>query len=75
MGIVGEFDNPRFIEALQTVADAARRHGKAAGIQPSSPERAREWIALGYNMISYNVDFGVYSAALKASIDGLRPPG
>ena len=72
MGIVGEFDNPLFIDALKKVADAAKRHGKAAGIQPSDAERAREWMALGYNLISYNVDFGVYSAALKASIDGLR---
>ena len=72
MGIVGQFDNPRFIEALRKVSDAARRHGKAAGIQPGNLGQAREWMALGYNLISYSADFGVYSAALKASIDGLR---
>ena len=72
MGIVAQFDNPLFIEALQKVAAAARRHGKAAGIQPGNLERAREWMALGYNLISYGADFGVYSAALRASIEGLR---
>ena len=29
-------------------------------------------MALGYNLISYNVDFGVYQAALKSAVEELR---
>ncbi len=72
MGIVGELKNERFVEALSRVAATAREHGQAAGIQPSSTEQAKEWMALGYNLISYNVDFGVYQAALKSAVEELR---
>ena len=54
------------------VAATAHEHGQAAGIQPSSTEQAKEWTALGYNLISYSVDFGVYQAALKSAVEELR---
>ena len=72
MGIVGEFEHPDFIAALKKVAEAAKRHGKAAGIQPGSVKQAREWMALGYNVISYAVDHAIYRAGLKVAIEELR---
>ena len=72
MGIVAELQDERFVEALKKVADAARRHGQAAGIQPANIESAREWMALGYNLISFGVDHGVYRSALRATVQELR---
>ena len=72
MGIVGQFDNPAFIEALRKVTSAAKRHGKSAGIQPGTMEQAREWMDLGFNVISYSVDFGVYAEALAKAVEVLR---
>ncbi len=64
MGIPGQFDSQRFQDALQTVADTARKHGLAAGIQPGSPEQAQQWMGMGYNMISYSADHALYRAAV-----------
>lgn len=72
MGIVGQFDNPHFINALKKVVETAKRHGKAAGIQPGNPEQARLWMEIGFNVISYGADIGIYGAALKNAISELR---
>jgi 2-keto-3-deoxy-L-rhamnonate aldolase RhmA len=72
MGIVGQFDHPDYVKALRAVADAARRHGKAAGIQPGTLDNARAWMALGYNVISFGADHGVYRNALRAAAELVR---
>ena len=72
MGIVAEFEHPRFIEALRTITVAAKRHGKAAAAQPMSASQAKEWIDLGFNVISWGADLVVYELALKAAVDDLR---
>lgn len=72
MGIPGQFQAPAFLEALQWVVAAARRHGKAAGIQPFNPQQAERWLALGFNVISWGTDVAVYQRALQAEIAVLR---
>ena len=72
MGIPGQFHHERFIAALKTVVSAARKHGLAAGIQPGSTDQADEWIALGFNVISWSSDIAVYRTALESSVKRLR---
>jgi 2-dehydro-3-deoxyglucarate aldolase/4-hydroxy-2-oxoheptanedioate aldolase len=72
MGIVGQFDHPDFLKALRDVAEAAKRHGKGAGLQPGSLEQARAWKALGCNVLSFSADHAVYRNALRAAVDELR---
>lgn len=72
MGIVGQFDHPDFLSALRDVAAAAKQHGQLAGIQPGSPEQARDWMEIGYDMISYSTDITVYSAALVSEVAAAR---
>ena len=57
---------------LKSVVDATTRHRKLAGIQPSSTEQAQQWIALGYNVISWRTDIQLYRAALQSEIAALR---
>jgi 2-dehydro-3-deoxyglucarate aldolase/4-hydroxy-2-oxoheptanedioate aldolase len=72
MGIPAQFQHPEFLAALAKVVDAARRHGKLAGIQPGSEEQAAQWIEMGYNVISWKADAGLYSAALRTQVGALR---
>lgn len=72
MGIPGHFQEPRFLEALHRVPRVAREHGKLAGIQPGSSEQAAEWMAAGYNVISYGADAAVYTSALASGIGAVR---
>jgi len=72
MGIPGQFDDPRFLEALDRVVAAARKHGKSAGIQPSNLAAAERWIDIGFNVISWKTDIALYSGALRKEIGDLR---
>ena len=72
MGIPAQFHHERFLSALQTVATAARTHARTLGIQPGSPEQADEWIALGFNVISWQSDIAVYRTALQSAVKFLR---
>ena len=64
MGIPGRFDDPRFEDAMRRIADAACRHGKAAGIMASNRawiDRARQ---MNYTMIAAGTDMGLFGSAL-----------
>ncbi len=68
MGIVGQFDHPAFHAALQTVIQAARKHGKYSAIQPGNPQQLAEWKAAGFDILSYGADHAVYLNALREGI-------
>lgn len=72
MGIPAQFHSDRFREALQTVIAAARKHGKRLGIQPGTPEQADEWMGMGFDVISWSADIGVYRAALQDAVRRIR---
>ncbi|MAE60193.1 MAG: hypothetical protein CMJ49_02430 [Planctomycetaceae bacterium] len=68
MGISGQFEDARFIDALKRIADAAHRHGLAAIIQPSSVEQLLAWRTMGYDTFSYATDYTMYGNALAGAI-------
>jgi 2-dehydro-3-deoxyglucarate aldolase/4-hydroxy-2-oxoheptanedioate aldolase len=72
MGIVGQFQHERFLAALRSVVAAARKHGKAAGIQPATLEQARQWREIGFNVISLGTDAAVYRRALAEAVQAMR---
>ena len=72
MGIVGQLTHPAFIAALRRVTAAAKARGLQAGIQPGNLQQARDWMELGFNMISYSTDIGVYGSALADQVEAVR---
>ncbi len=76
LDIPGEFDNPEFLDALREVVDCCNRHGLGAGIQPNNPEQCRNWMGLGFNVVSYSVDTALYMDALiqaRAVVEDMTP--
>ena len=71
MGIPGEFHHP--LDAIYKVVAATRKYDKVAGINPRSVEQADEWIAVGFNAISWVNDVTVYRDALSSAVQSLRP--
>ncbi len=72
MGIPAQFQHPEFLKALDDVIAACKKHGKLAGIQPNSMEQAEQWVKIGFNVISWKVDSGLYGGALRSEVDALR---
>ena len=69
LGIPKQFDHPEFIEALHTVVNAAKRHGKAAGIMASSADHLETFINLGFTFLACGSDGGAVSCGLKKIAD------
>jgi 2-keto-3-deoxy-L-rhamnonate aldolase RhmA len=65
MGIPGRFDHPRFLEAMDALAAACRRHGVAPGFLPASPEAAIHWIEKGFRVLSLGSDIGVFMGGVR----------
>jgi len=72
LGAPGDFTHPAFEAAMLTVAGAARKHGKAAGVFASTLEQAQRWTGMGFRVLAYATDFMVYQAALRAAVQELR---
>jgi 4-hydroxy-2-oxoheptanedioate aldolase len=64
-----------FRDAVVSVAAAARRHGKAAGVLVRTIEQARQYFELGYTFIALGSDRGSVGSGMRASaaaLDDLR---
>jgi 2-keto-3-deoxy-L-rhamnonate aldolase RhmA len=65
-------DDPRLLEHAASVADAARRHGKAAGVLVATLTQARAYGDLGFTFIGVGSDGGLLSLQATAVARGLR---
>ncbi len=72
MGVVGQLEHPEFLSAMRDVTRVAKRRGLFAGIQPGSAEQTRQWLDIGFDLISYSSDVFLYGEALAQSISRTR---
>ena len=72
LGIPGQFDDPTYLHALDLVAEAARKHRKAAGFMVTSEREAALVLSKGFTAIAYSGDLWIYQQALQAGISGVR---
>jgi 2-keto-3-deoxy-L-rhamnonate aldolase RhmA len=72
LGIPGDYENPRTIEAFRDVAGCARAAGKAAGILLQNPAHVPMCRDLGYTFIALGSDGGAASAGFRQAIAALR---
>ncbi|MBM3995631.1 MAG: aldolase [Planctomycetes bacterium] len=72
MGLPGQFDHPRYVQAVQSVLDAARRHGKSAGFMATSIPMGQTLLQQGFRILAYGGDLWLYQQALKDGLASLR---
>lgn len=72
MGIRDQLEHPQFVEALTKVSEAAKKHGKAAGILVQSAAMVAKCRDLGYTFVALGSDGGSVRAGLLASLATLR---
>src|SRR6478672_11844915 len=56
LGIPGQFEHPDFLRAVDTIVQAAERHGKALGLLAADESWARTYLAKGFRIMAYGVD-------------------
>lgn len=72
LGIPGEFDNPKFTDAIAKTIEAARKHGKATGRLVPSVESGIEMHGVGFDMICYSGDVWMFTEALRGAVATIR---
>jgi 2-keto-3-deoxy-L-rhamnonate aldolase RhmA len=72
LGIAGQFEHPRFLDALKRVVEVSRRHGLGAAIQPGGLAQVQQWLEMGFNVISYSADAFLFISALRQAVGEVR---
>ena len=66
LGIPGQFDNPVYLRAVNRIAAAGRAHARALGYMAADAALAKEYRALGFNMIATGTDQGILMAGVRS---------
>jgi 2-keto-3-deoxy-L-rhamnonate aldolase RhmA len=74
LGLPGEFEHPRMVEALAEIRRVASESEVAAGyhVVPPQPELVRQKIVEGYSFIAYSVDFLFLGEACRQGMNSIR---
>ena len=72
MGILGQTDDPRFLAAVQAVADAARAAGKATGILVQAPEQLDRYLELGFQLVAVGSDSSFLAGTARRTLELAR---
>lgn len=72
MGIQGQYDDDRFLEAVDTVAAAAKAHGKATGTLILAPETLQPMIDRGMTFVAMGSDGGLVASGMRANLALLK---
>jgi len=72
LGIPGEFDHPKFVDAVEAVKAAGRKTGKSLGRAVPNAEQGIARYQDGFDFICYAGDVWVLGAALRQGIGELR---
>jgi len=74
MGIPGEFDDPRFEQAMTRVLKAGREHGIPGGIHVVEPDiqQLKGRIDEGYRFLAYSVDIRMLDVLSRQAVNEVR---
>jgi 2-keto-3-deoxy-L-rhamnonate aldolase RhmA len=72
LGIPGQFDHPKFVDATRQVVDACHRHGKAATLAVMDVDQLCAGPANGFRMLVYAADLWIYQQALRRCFRAIR---
>jgi 2-dehydro-3-deoxyglucarate aldolase/4-hydroxy-2-oxoheptanedioate aldolase len=72
LGIPGQFDHPKFKDAVARVLAACQQHGKVPGFMVGDVAWGQRLLDEGYRMIAYSGDCWILQAALRDGLTALR---
>lgn len=72
LGVPGDVSAPAFVEALETVLAAGRRHGKACGLLVNDGAGAAQRLAQGWAFVAIGSDSTLLASASRAALERAR---
>jgi 2-dehydro-3-deoxyglucarate aldolase/4-hydroxy-2-oxoheptanedioate aldolase len=65
LDIPGQFDNPKFVDAVKRIVAAGRKHKKGLGFMAADTAWANQFRELGFNMLATGTDHGILMAGVR----------
>ncbi len=72
MGIPGEFEDSRFLDALDRVVAACRTHGKTAAFLANTVDMGHAWMARGFRCVGFSRDTQLLAVKLGEGLAALK---
>jgi 2-dehydro-3-deoxyglucarate aldolase/4-hydroxy-2-oxoheptanedioate aldolase len=72
LGIPGQFQHPKFQDAVSQVLAACQRHHKVAGFLASDVAGGKALLDQGFRMLAYGGDLWLYQNALREGVAALQ---
>jgi 2-keto-3-deoxy-L-rhamnonate aldolase RhmA len=72
LGIPGQFEHPTFLQAIDRVAAACEKHGKALGRLVPDAATGIDYAGRGFDFLCWSGDVWALQAAVRAGIDAMR---
>jgi 2-keto-3-deoxy-L-rhamnonate aldolase RhmA len=72
LGIIEEFENPQFVQAVERVVAAATAAGVAVGLQTANMDLLTKARSLGARFLIYSSDSGVLFSGYKTAMNRLK---
>ena len=74
LGVPGDLTAPAYVEALDAVLAAARRHGKACGMLVGDGTAAAARLAEGWSFLAIGSDSTLLAATIRTELGRARTP-
>jgi 2-keto-3-deoxy-L-rhamnonate aldolase RhmA len=72
MGIPGQFEHPRFIEAVRHIVKTCKSRGLPVGIMVTDPKQAMQRVHEGFRCLTYWGDIWLLQRALTDGVQSIR---
>jgi 2-keto-3-deoxy-L-rhamnonate aldolase RhmA len=72
LGVPGQTQHPKYIEAVERIAAAGKKHNRVLGTAAPNETFAKEYTARGFRMISFGTDVHLLQAALAQRLQAMR---
>ena len=75
LGIPGEFENPKYVKAVERIVAAGRKNKKGLGFMAASADWARQYRKLGFNMLAAGPDQTLLMAGVSGILASVEDAG
>jgi len=72
MGIPGQIQHPKVVDAFHKIIDSCNKHGVAPGIHLQDMEQVEKWINEGMRFITFSYDIQLFKDASQSALKKLR---
>ncbi len=72
LGIPAQFEHPKYIDAIERMVAAARKHNKVLGFMSADDQWSHTYWSKGFRLFAYGVDSMLLQGALSAGLATLR---